>query len=269
MCCTTHASAPSVCRCSAYSTSRRSALAPVRTRSIGVISCSSVRIGLILSADPSHADAAPILPPRRRYSSVSTANHIFRCSRVVRMRSTTSSGDAPACAARAPASTMKAMPPAAVSESKTVMRSTPVAGRELLLGLACRLDRPRDASRDVDRDDVEALVHERLVDLDEVADRWLGGGGQPIRLAQAVVEGVEVRHVGLALAGVLPVHVEAHELDAVALHQLRRQVASRIGDDGDALHRPLLARWARRRGPATMAVFRLSPAQGDPEVHRS
>ena len=53
------------------------ARALVRTRSIGVISLSSVRIGLILSAVPSQADAAPIRPPRRRYSSVSTANHIL------------------------------------------------------------------------------------------------------------------------------------------------------------------------------------------------
>ena len=42
------------------------------------------------------------------------------------MRSTTSSADAPACAARAPASATKPMPPAALSESTTVTRSTPV-----------------------------------------------------------------------------------------------------------------------------------------------
>ena len=44
-----------------------------RARS-GVISASSVRIGLIFSGVPSYAWAAPMRPPRRRNSSVSTQN---------------------------------------------------------------------------------------------------------------------------------------------------------------------------------------------------
>ena len=108
-----------------YSSSRRIALPPVRTRSIGVISLSRVRIGLIFSAEPSHAEAGPIRPPRRRYSSVSTANHIFRCARADFTRLTTSSSDPPACATLAPARAIRPSPPAARSESITVIRSTP------------------------------------------------------------------------------------------------------------------------------------------------
>ena len=55
---------------------RSKARPDVRTRSIGVISRSTVRIGLIFSAVPTHACAAPIRPPRRRYSSVSTQNQM-------------------------------------------------------------------------------------------------------------------------------------------------------------------------------------------------
>ena len=68
------------------STIRSNARREVRTRSIGVISDSTVRIGLIFSADPSHAWAPAIRPPRRRYSSVSIANHIFSAdARLARM----------------------------------------------------------------------------------------------------------------------------------------------------------------------------------------
>ena len=50
-------------------------------RSIGFISPSIVRIGLTLSVAPIQAEAAPIRPPRRRYSSVSTITQICRSSR--------------------------------------------------------------------------------------------------------------------------------------------------------------------------------------------
>ena len=59
----------------------RSSAPRVRTRSTGVISSSRVRIGLIFSAEPIQARAPPIRPPRRRYSRVSIANHIFSSSR--------------------------------------------------------------------------------------------------------------------------------------------------------------------------------------------
>ena len=46
----------------------------VRTRSTGVISFWTVRIGFTRSVEPIQALAAPIRPPRRRNSSVSIAN---------------------------------------------------------------------------------------------------------------------------------------------------------------------------------------------------
>ena len=55
----------------------------VRTWSTGAISVPKVRIGLIFSAEPTSAWAAPIRPPRRRYSRVSRQNQISRHSRVV------------------------------------------------------------------------------------------------------------------------------------------------------------------------------------------
>ena len=82
MCWTTQASAPVLVALAARSRpGARTPGARVRTRSTGVTSSSRVRIGLICSADPSSACAAPIRPPLRRYSSVSTANHSFSVSR--------------------------------------------------------------------------------------------------------------------------------------------------------------------------------------------
>ena len=79
MCWTTQASAPSALR-AAHEVDEwpdRARARDVRTRSIGVICPARVRIGLIRSALPSHACAAPpIRPPRRRYSRVSTANQM-------------------------------------------------------------------------------------------------------------------------------------------------------------------------------------------------
>src|ERR1700704_6679823 len=65
---------------------RSNARREVRTRSIGVISDSTVRIGLIFSVEPSHARAAPTRPPRRRNSIVSIANQTFRAARASRAR---------------------------------------------------------------------------------------------------------------------------------------------------------------------------------------
>jgi hypothetical protein len=94
----------------------------VRTRSIGVISPSTVRIGLIFSAPPSHACAVPIRPPRRRNSSVSTANQIFAMSTALRTRAVTASMSPPARAAAAPASAERPMMPQALVVSMTSMR---------------------------------------------------------------------------------------------------------------------------------------------------
>ena len=63
MCWTTQARRRRALRSRANSTMRSNARRRVRTRSTGVISSSSVRIGLICSAEPSHACAEPIRPP--------------------------------------------------------------------------------------------------------------------------------------------------------------------------------------------------------------
>ena len=87
MCWTIQPSAPSSLQLRSRSTIRSNARREVRTRSTGVISDSTVRIGLIFSAEPSHAWAPAIRPPRRRYSSVSIANHSFSSARARRARS--------------------------------------------------------------------------------------------------------------------------------------------------------------------------------------
>src|SRR5206468_1666750 len=75
---------------------RSKARPAVRTRSTGTISYPSERIGLIFSVPPSQAWALPMRPPRLRYSSVSTQNHIFSASRAWCTRATTASLSAPA-----------------------------------------------------------------------------------------------------------------------------------------------------------------------------
>ena len=97
----------------------------VRTRSTGLISSSSVRIGLICSAEPSHACAEPIRPPLRRYSRVSIENHIFSVSRERAARSTASAPVAPPRAARAATIAIIPWPPQPVRLSSTWMRSPP------------------------------------------------------------------------------------------------------------------------------------------------
>ena len=109
----------------------------VRTRSTGVISVSTVRIGLTFSVEPIQALAAPILPPRLRNSSVSITNQSFRSARALRTCSATSAALFPSPAALAAASTMKPRPPAAVVESITSMRSPPLPSRSSA-SLACR-----------------------------------------------------------------------------------------------------------------------------------
>jgi len=101
------------------STIRSKARREVRTRSTGVISDSTVRIGLIFRAEPSQAWAPAIRPPLRRYSSVSIANHIFSSGRARWARAATSAPPAPLRAAAAAARITRPSPPQAVAESIT------------------------------------------------------------------------------------------------------------------------------------------------------
>ena len=101
----------------------------MRTRSTGVISFSTVRMGFTFSVDPIHALAAPIRPPRLRNSSVSIANHIFSSRRASAAAAATCPASPPAAAAFAAARTRKPRPPAAVVESTTSTRSPPAPSR--------------------------------------------------------------------------------------------------------------------------------------------
>jgi hypothetical protein len=116
-------SAPDSLRSTRWSTIRCSARPAVRTRSIGMISRSIVRIGLIFSAEPTHACAAPIRPPRRRYSSVSTAKRIFSRVRSSRAAASAPARSAPPRTAFAAAIAISPWPAQPVSESTTEIRS--------------------------------------------------------------------------------------------------------------------------------------------------
>ena len=129
MCWADHALAPESAQPCAYSTRRSNMRDEVRTRSTGVISFSTVRIGFTRSVEPIHALAAPMRPPRLRNSSVSIANQSRSSLRASATCLATSFALAPSRAAFAAASTMKPSPPAAVVESTTSMRSPPLPSR--------------------------------------------------------------------------------------------------------------------------------------------
>ena len=82
-----------------------------------------LRIGLIFSAEPTHACAAPMRPPRRRYSSVSTANSSRISWRSARAAASASASPPPALTALAAAIAISPCPAQPVSESSTAMRS--------------------------------------------------------------------------------------------------------------------------------------------------
>src|SRR5204862_2136645 len=127
-----------------------------------------------------------------------------------------------------------------------------------LARLASRLAGARDPRGDVDRDDLPAVAEERLVDLHEVADRGLRGGGAFL----AVPEALEELAVGLAGDLALPPlfafegHVEAHTLDAVLGDNLVREVRGGVGDDVRAGHRGGFYTTPHRAASADRAALR-------------
>ena len=239
-----------------YSSSRRIALAPVRTRSIGVISLSRVRIGLILSAEPSHAEAGPIRPPRRRYSSVSTANHIFRFARAV-SHALDHVLQRPAGLRHARAG--QSHQAEAAGRALGVDHRDPVdplALGELLLGLTRRLDGAGDAARDVHGHDLEALRRRAARtppgSRRSTAARWSAGGRRCGAVGRNRRSSACPSSRSLA---VLPVDVEADEVDAVALDEVRRQVSGGVRDDRDVCTGPFYhVRKAGGRGTATIVM---------------
>jgi hypothetical protein len=100
-----------------------------------------------------------------------------------------------------------------------------------LASLAGGLEGAGDAGRDVDRDDFPALVEQRFVDLEEVADRGLRGGRPAFGGAQPLVEIVEVGDLRLLLLVAVAGDVEADLLDPPLSQELGRQIAGRVADD--------------------------------------
>ena len=193
----------------------------MRTRSTGVISSSRVRIGLIFRALPIQARAPPIRPPRRRYSRVSIANHIFSSSRVCSARASDGVGVA---ARRRRGRGAEHAEAHAAGRRARVHDVDPLAALAFvdqpLARLVGGLEGAGDAGRDVDRDDLLAGVEQRLVDGDEVADRGLRGGRAALGGAQALVEGGVVGDLGLALLVAVDRDVEADRLDSPLGYQL-------------------------------------------------
>ena len=142
----------------------------VRTRSTGCISPSIVRIGLTFSVAPIHARAAPIRPPRRRYSSVSTMTMILRFSRIARAAATAPARSAPRVDRVGRGDGHEAVPGAA---GQRVDHDHPLGRHPALDQQVARLlgraHRAGDAAAEVDREDVVAALDQRLVDGEEVA----------------------------------------------------------------------------------------------------
>src|SRR6185437_2246920 len=101
------------------------------------------------------------------------------------------------------------------------------------------------------RDYVVTLLEQRLPHGEEVTDRGLGGRGELGIVAQALVEGVEARHLELAFRFPLPAHVQADLVDAFARRQLSRQVMGAVCGDCDGGHPPRDATATPRRAPPT------------------
>ena len=225
---------------------RSNARRRVRTRSTGVISSSSVRIGLIWSAEPIHAWAAPIRPPLRRYSSVSIANHIFRPSRARSAAARTSVPRAPRSAARRGRERQEA---GAAAGRAAVVDEDPLAALALVDQLLARLVRrvagAGDAGREVDRDDLarrrRGAARRPRGSRRRMAARW----SRPRAAPQALVEVVVLGRADLALALLLAVerHVQADPVDPVARDQLVGQVGGR-----SRRRRRCWRRWRRSLG---------------------
>ena len=119
---------------------RSNARPQVRTRSIGTISDSIARIGLIRSVEPIHAWAPPIRPPRRRNSSVSTAKRIFSSSRTARARAAAACASAPSLIALAAATASRPRPAQTLAESTISIRSGAIP-RSVSWSRACSAER--------------------------------------------------------------------------------------------------------------------------------
>ena len=210
----------------------------MRTRSTGVISFSTVRIGFTFSVDPIHALAAPMRPPRLRNSSVSMANQRRSSLRAAATWSATSFALPPSRAAFAAASTMKPRPPAAVVESTTSIRSPPLPSR-VSASFAWRAasgvpDSPPEMWTETTSPPSASSGSNTSV---KSPTGRLRGGRQLLRRAQLLEERRVVGDVDLGDRAVAAEHhVQRDDGDAVPLDQVRRQVRGAVGHHRDGGH---------------------------------
>ena len=107
------------------------------------------------------------------------------------------------------------------------------SGAELLTCLLGCADGAGHPARQVDRDDVVAIVEQRFVDLKEVTDRGLRGRGEEALVAEGLVVAVVIDDLALSLRLGAPMNVEADLVDVVLREQLARHVMTGVGDDRD------------------------------------
>ena len=211
----------------------------MRTRSTGVISFWTVRIGLTRSVEPIQALAAPMRPPRRRNSSVSMANH--RLQLAARRGAGARRSRRPAQARRRRVRRREHEQPEAAGRGGGVEHVDALAALALPLerlgGAPRGLGRAGQAAGDVDRHDLAAVGQQRLVDGGEVAHRGLRGGRQALGRPQLLEERVVVGDVRLGHGAVAAEDdVERHDVDPVPLDDIRREVRGAVRDDRDASH---------------------------------
>ena len=193
-----------------------------------------VKIGLIFRAVPSIACAAPIRPPRRRYSRVSRANQISSRSRAWRTASTTAPSPAPCSAERAAATTRQPRPPAPVWLSTTSMRpGCPSLARERAASVALSHVPEMPAAMWTETTSRPA-ADERLVAGAKIPHRRLRSRRQRRGLAQPRVEGIEVVVLILGPKVTIPAHVQADLENPPAVDQLPRQIGRAVGHHGDS-----------------------------------
>ena len=145
----------------------------MRTRSTGVISYSSERIGLIFSVPPSHACALPMRPPRSQVlERVEAEPDLQRLARLAHVRDYRVTVGARARRGAGGEHEQTGAAAAAFGvEHLDAVSETALAEQRVRLPRG--LDGSGDPAGEVDRDDVVAGLEQRLPDGEEVADRRL------------------------------------------------------------------------------------------------
>ena len=161
----------------------------------GAISVPNVRIGLIFSAVPTIACAAPMRPPRRRYSSVSRQNQMSSVSRGALHGADDDLGGAePFSRQLGRDQHQAASPPAPVWRRAPHRPGSTSSSASIRAASRALSTRAREPAGDVDREHVAAgRARAGCSTSRKSPDRRLRGRRQQRRLAQPRIEGVEVR----------------------------------------------------------------------------